>query len=516
MASEFLCGDRDQLFLLPVSMRDWLPVGHLVWFVLEVVERLDTGVLRSGRGLGGVGRRGYDPDLLLGVLIYAYCMGERSSRQIERLCEVDVAFRVLAGGLVPDHSTIARFRQDHGDVAVGLFADVLMLCREAGLARVGVVAVDGTKVGADASLKANRSRVQVETEIRAMFDEAGVVDAGEDRLFGAGRGDELPVELTDPRYRAARLDSALKVLERERLEREAAAEVARKERAVKEAERGGARFAGRPPKGTAVDRAREALLFEQGRVAERFAERARQDAEAVAAGRPVNSHRLVIEHRDVKRARKRLANALAKEPESERATQPEPADRINITDRDSRVMKDPKGWVQGYNAQAAVNEEGIVVGAVVTQDGNDFEQCVPMMAEIQSSLDRAGITEKVGVLLFDAGYLSDANMTAPGPDRLIATSKAWKLRKTDPTNGPPPDGSTALERMNHRLRTPEGAALYALRQHTVEPVFGDIKHLRGFRRFSRRGLRAVTAEWLLQMSVHNVLKLFRHSQTATT
>ena len=209
MAFSYLPVDRDQQFLLPPDMRDWLPPGHLVWFVLDVVARVDTSALHERHPRDGVGRRAYDPDMLLALLIYAYCGGVRSSRQIERLCEVDVAFRVICANHVPDHTTIARFRQDHQDDAVRLFTDVLALCAAAGLATVGRVAVDGTKMAANASLKANRTRHQLEAEVAAMFAEAADTDAGEDALFGDARGDELPEDLVDPRRRKARLDAAL-------------------------------------------------------------------------------------------------------------------------------------------------------------------------------------------------------------------------------------------------------------------------------------------------------------------
>lgn len=178
-------------------MRDWLPEGHLAWFVIDVVDRLDTSALHARHANDGVGRRAYDPDMLLALLIYAYCTGIRSSRQIERLCVVDIAFRVIAAGHAPDHTTIARFRQDHQDAAVDLFTDVLMLCAEAGVAKVGVVAVDGTKIAANAALRANRTRVQIEGEVRAMLADADAVDVSEDRLFGEDRGDELPAELAE-------------------------------------------------------------------------------------------------------------------------------------------------------------------------------------------------------------------------------------------------------------------------------------------------------------------------------
>lgn len=520
MALSYLPVDRDQQFLLPPSMRDWLPDGHLAWFVLDVVDRLDTSVLHARHPNDGVGRRAYDPDMLLALLIYAYCTGIRSSRQIERLCVVDIAFRVLAAGHAPDHTTIARFRQDHQDLAVELFTDVLVLCAEAGLARVGVVAVDGTKIAADASLKANRTRAQVEDEVRAMLADADAVDAGEDRLFGEDRGDELPPELRDPRRRAARLDAALKVLDAQRQAREAehaAARAARREawdkrRSAADEDR---RPTGQRPDELAVELAEEALAHELRRDAERRQRRAEREAHAAAAGRKVRGPKPKVEHRLVRDARRRLERARARAAEV--AAKQDTADggeRVNTTDPDSRIMKDPRGWVQGYNAQAAVNEHGIVLAADVTQDGNDLRQCKPMMATTLANLAAAGITEPVGTMLFDAGYLSEDNLTAAGPDRLIATGKAWKLRRTDPTDGPPPQGATVIEAMQHRLRTPDGSALYAKRQHTVEPVFGDVKHLRGFRRFSRRGLDPVDAEWKLVTTAHNILKLFRHRVVA--
>lgn len=159
-----------------------------------------------------------------------------------------------------------------------------------------------------------------------------------------------------------------------------------------------------------------------------------------------------------------------------------------------------------------MTEHGIVVAADVTQDGNDFGQCQPMIAATQAGLDAAGVIDPVGVMLFDAGYLSDDNITAPGPTRLIATGKAWKLKRKHPTSGEPPPGLSPVAGMEHRLRTPEGAALYAKRQHTIEPVFGTIKEARGYRRFTRRGLTAVQAEWQLITAAHNIIKL-HHQQT---
>lgn len=508
MAFTCLPVDRDQQFLLPPDMRDWLAAGHLVWFVLDVVARVDTSALHARHRRDGVGRRAYDPDMLLALLIYAYCGGVRSSRQIERLCEVDVAFRVISANRAPDHTTIARFRQDHQPDAVRLFIEVLTLCAAAGLATVGRVAVDGTKIAANASLKANRTRPQLEAEVAAMFADAAATDAGEDEMFGDARGDELPGDLADPRTRKARLDAAL-------------VEVARAE-AARQAQTTGARRGhgrvGPKPQRNAVQRAEETLARTQARAAKR-----RADAQAAAAGRGDRKPRGPAPGpgKGVARAEQRLRDARAKAashparaPAPPRPVREPTPPRANTTDPDSRIMKTASGWVQGYNAQAAVNEHGVVLAATVAQEGNDVRQCQPMMAATQANLHGAGITDPIGIMLFDAGYLSEDNLTAEGPDRLIATGKDWKLPPLEPTSTDSSVvGASPIAAMQHRLRTPEGRATYRQRQHTVEPVFGTIKEQRGYRRFVRSGLDAVEAEWLLIAVAHNLLKLFTHGPT---
>lgn len=508
VAFSYLPVDRDQAFLLPPDMRDWLPKSHLVWFVLEVVEHVDTSVLDERHPRGGVGRRAYDPDMLLALLIYAYCGGVRSSRQIERLCEVDVAFRVICATRVPDHTTIARFRQDHQVEAVRLFTDVLALCAAAGLATVGRVAVDGTKIAANASLKANRTRKQLEAEVAAMFADAADTDAREDAVFGDARGDELPDELVDPRSRKARLDAALAEVAKAEAARQAEEQAARD--AEQRRARGGHARPGRAPKGREIERAEEALARKQAR-----AEQRRAAAEAAAAARGERKPRGPAPGpgRGVTQAEQRLADLRAKAPWAPPPPPSQadpPAPQANTSDPDSRIMKTPTGWVQGYNAQAAVNEHGVVVAATVTQDGNDVQQCQPMIAATQANLHDIGVTDPIGIMLFDAGYLSEENLTVEGPDRLIATTKAWKLRRTEPTSGDPPADASPIAAMEHRLRTPDGRAAYSQRQHTVEPVFGTIKEQRGYRRFTRRGLDAVHAEWQLITVAHNLLKLFTH------
>lgn len=514
MALSYLPVDRYQQFLLPPDMREWLAADHLVWFVLEVVGRLDTTALHARHPNDGVGRRAYDPDMLLALLIYAYCSGLRSSRQVERRCHSDVAFRVICANHAPDHTTIARFRQHHSAEAVRLFSDVLVLCAEAGLASVGVVAVDGTKVGADASLAANRSRAAIEAEVAAMLAEADTVDAGEDDLFGERRGDELPPELTDPTTRGARLDAALRQLDAAAATRRTEADAAREvwARAQAETAERGERPPRRPPADEAVAAAEAAVAMENERAEAKAQQRQAREAEAAAKGQKVTGRPPKRgETSGQRRARKTLARAKAK-AEARAKVQAEQAGKAtaNTTDPDSRIMKTQQGWVQGYNAQAAVNENGVVIAADVTQEGNDSLQCQPMMAKIRANLDAIGIEEEIGLVLFDAGYLSIDNLTAPGPERLIATGKAKTLRAGSTTGEPPPD-ATPIEAMEHRLRTPSGRSTYKLRGQLVEPYFGIVKDARGFRRFTRRGLTNAAAEWNLIAATHNVLKMFAAS-----
>src|SRR4051794_7921390 len=247
MAQNFLSCDRDQEFLLAPSVREWLPAGHLAWCVLEVVERLDLGAIYRAYRADGSGRPAHDPAMMVALVVYAYCVGERSSRQIERRCVEDVAFRVIAANRAPDHTTIARFRQRFAGPLAGLFAQVLEICQRAGMVRVGTVAVDGTKMAANAGMGANRSYAAIRAEVQRILDEAEQVDAAEDELFGDPRGEELPAELTDPRSRRARLDQAQRELEAEHTQREAEHEQRLAERAEQE-QRMGKRLGGRRPK----------------------------------------------------------------------------------------------------------------------------------------------------------------------------------------------------------------------------------------------------------------------------
>jgi transposase len=486
MARGYIPVDRGQQFLVPPDMRDWLGSDHLVWWLLEVVERLDTSGLHRARRRGGAGRAGYDPDMLLALLVYAYCTKVRSSRQIERLCETDVAYRVICANRAPDHTTIARFRQEHALLARRLFADVLEICAEAGLAQVGVVAVDGTKIAANASRDANRSRERLEAEIDAererleaeievMFDQAQAVDDDEDDRYGGRRGDELPEVLADPQGRQARLQAALDKLN--------------------------GRDARRVRRGPA-EAWTARVAYHEKRVAEaRQGWAAHQAAKTSRRGRPPQG-----QGKQVVRARARLEAAKAKAEASVQAAARDT--KVNMTDPDSRLMHTTNGWVQGYNAQAAINEIGIIIAAEVYDHPGDAELFVPMIAALNQAEQ---ITGPVGVVLADAGYCSANNLTAPGPTRLIATANARTARKADrqPTSGPPPPHLNARQAMDHTLRTPEGRQLYKQRSWTVEPGFGNLKTNLGFTRFSRRGHQAAQAEWHLITTAANLLKLHR-------
>ncbi len=508
MAHGYKPVDRDQLFLLPPDVREWLADDHLAFFVIEVVDRVDTTALYESHPLGGAGRQAYHPEMLLALLVYAYCTGTRSSRRIEQLCQVDVAFRVLAANQRPDHSTVARFRADNSPMLVGLFTDVLRLCAEAGLVNLGVIAVDGTKMKANASRGANRSRAQVEAEVARILAEAEAVDAEEDALHGDRRGDELPAELADPRTRKARLDAALAALREKEAAKEAEAKTtsASRQRLEQEAAEKRRAVRGRPPKTAGVEWARANLARAVSEHEALLEEYRQARAAGLALPRRPNAHRK-------QRARQLLERALSAPP-------PGPAKPllVNTTDPGSGLMKAPGGWVQGYNAQAAVDANGIVLAATVTQKHGDVELLQPMMAATRQELDAAGATGPIGTMLFDAGYCSDDNISAPGPDRLIATGKSYKLRRRvraeGPGSGPPPSGASPTKQMEHRLCTAEGMELYKLRQVMVEPAFGDVKENLGYRGFLLRGLAACDAEWRLICAAKNLRKLHRATRLA--
>ena len=444
MAYNFLAIERDQVYLLPPSLADWLPEDHLAWFVLDTVVEMDLAPFYADYRNDGWGAAAHDPKMMVALTLYAYCLGVRSSRQIERACHVDVGFKVVAANQCPDHTTIARFRQRHEGAMASVFTSSLRLCATAGMVHLGVVAVDGTKMGCPAALDANRTKDNVEAAVLEMLADAAAQDATEDASVGTGaRGDEPPAHLRGRTQRRERLAAAKAELD-------------------------------------AIDRA--AAEAHMAHLAERA------DKE-LASGH-------------------KLRGAKPKAPDTSSA-------KVNLSDPESRIMKTKDGFVQGYNAQAVANEEQVVVAAEVTDEHNDLGQLHPMIEATNRSLSDAGITERATRLLADAGYASEDNLTRlddDDPDCFIATRNMRK--NPEPRNGrrgPLRTDATAVDKMDRKVSTERGRAIYKKRQHIIEPIFGQVKDARGARRFMRRGKAAADSEWKLLMGTHNLLKIYRRA-----
>lgn len=492
MAYSYKAPQRKQVFLLPPSIEDWLPEDHLVWFVLDVVSMVDLAEFHRRHPNDGVGRRAYDPEMMLALVFYAYCSGLRSSRRIEAAVRSDVAFKAICADLVPDHIAVARFRADHEGAIKAAFIDILVLCAKAGLASLGTVAIDGTKIAGDAALDANRPESAIRAEVERILSEAASADqaeAAQAKLTG-----ELPEVLAHRAGRLGRLQAALAEIEAER-------EARRVQEEAQDARWDDDAKKGRRPRGAAPADPARAL------------KKARADLEAATTQNQQARTALAKLHAAEAVVRAGRSVAAAEKAAEQAPAPPEP--QANTTDPESRILKTASGWVQGYNAQAAANENQVVVAAVVTQDANDVGQLLPVISAVEDNASDAQIPGAIGIVLADAGYWSEANATAPGPDRLIATAKDWKQRRAaremGTTTGEPPEDASPLEAMEHRLRTQAGAADYAKRSYTVEPVFGQVKENRGIRRFMRRGLDAAASEWALICATGNVMKLYTHA-----
>jgi transposase len=422
----------DEELLLPPSLRDWLPEKHLAYFVSDVVDNLDLSAMDAVYGNEKRGQPPYDPLMMTKVLVYGYCVGVFSSRRIERRLEEDIAFRVLAADNHPNFRTISDFRKIHLQALAGLFEQVLEIALEAGAMKVGRVALDGTKVKANASKhkamsydRMEEKEKQLKAEVKQLLEKAEATDEEEDTRYGKEqRGDELPAELERRETRRKRIKEAQRALE----------------------------------------------------------ERARQKA----AG----------EGSDPKQAK------------------PKEKDQYNFTDPESRIMKSGDGFVQGYNAQAAVEPVlQLIVGQAVTQATNDKEQMTPMMDVVEQ---QSG--QRPEEVLADTGYCSEKNLealeSAGNPERRIEGYVATERQKHGEhreacPKGPLPKDATRVDRMRRKLKTKAGKAVYARRKAIVEPVFGQIKQARGFRQFLLRGIEKVRGEWSLVCLTHNILKCYR-------
>jgi transposase len=453
----FRADDLDQGLLLPPSLHDWLPEKHLARFIADVVEELDLEAIYGSYEGDGRGQAAYQPAMMVRVLLYGYCKGVVSSRKMERATHEDIAFRYLSADSHPDHDTISSFRKRHLEALAGLFVQALRLCQKAGLVKLGHVAIDGTKIKANASKhkamsydRMNETELRLRQEVDELLRRAAAADEAEDAQYGKGSaGDDLPEELARRESRLTKIRAAKAELERE------AKEKAERQRLEAEA---------------------------------RIAERREQEAQT---GKKAGGHD-------------------PKVPDPEQA-KPEAKAQRNFTDPDSRIMVDGanKGsFIQAYNAQAAVDSTAqVIVAAELTQQPNDSRQLVPMIVKVESNTG-----SKPEAVSADAGYWSEANINdehVAGINLHVATGRQKHGEKMEPADGPPPDNATAKERMHHKLRTEAGREIYKMRKAIVEPVFGQIKERRGFRRFSFRGLERAGLEWKLICLTGNLLKLFR-------
>ena len=449
MGKTFRPYDLSQLLLLPPDMRQWLRPDHLALYVSDLVEQLDLSAILNSYEAGR-GQPPYHPQMMVKLLIYGYCVGKMSSRKLEAATYDDVAFRVLSANQQPDHASLAEFRKRHLAALAQLFVQVLQLCERAGLVKLGHVAIDGSKIKANASkyrsltyAGMNEVEQKLVAEVTRLLAEAERIDAAEDELYGQDkRGDELPAELRDRESRLRRIRELKADLERE---------------------------------------AREA--------AEQQAAVAQQKNEA---------------HLRKAKERGKKPGRLAKVPDPEQAV-PQPKARRNFTDVESRMVKDhaTNTFVQGYNAQLGVDAAAqIIVAATVVQASNDQQQLVPVLEVVAQNLGR--LPQRVSA---DAGYFSTAAVTH---ERLQTVDVYVPPNERAPT-GPLPlsPAASVQERMWHKLQSKAGAAIYDQRKAIVEPVFAYLKHVRGVRQFLLRGLAQVQAEWLLICLTHNVLKMFR-------
>jgi hypothetical protein len=441
--------------------------------------------------------------MMVALLMYAYARGSRSSRGIERACVEDVAFKVITSMRTPDHSTIAEFRRRHESEIAGLFGDVLGLCREAGLVSVGVIAIDGTKIKANASMDQNRSYREIVTEI---LREAEEIDRREDELYGQARGDELPEQLrTREGRRAALAEAKRRIQEREG-------------RGTEEQE-SGAGIEVDPERSVTREGGRREWLREGRRELERHRERERRpiprdrDDRLIEAGERLEENQRVdlAANEAYERWRATARDTLGRrlKGNSKPFVAPElPGGTINLCDPDSRVMRTqgtpPR---QAYNAQTAVNDRQIILAAEVTIDAPDFGHLEPLLDTTLEQLQRHGVSEQPEAVIADAGYWHTRQIEAiaeRGIEVLIPPDGNMRAGKR-------PGWENGLyEIMRRKLSTDRGRTLYAQRKITVEPVYGQIKHNRRVDRFMRRGRSAAQSEWRLVAATHNILKLHTH------
>ncbi len=439
----------NQQYLLPLSVQDWLPENDLVYFILDTVNELDISAITQKYEQEKRGFPPYHPRMMAALLLYSYCRGVFSSRKIMQACQERISFKVIVGDDIPDFRTISDFRKLHLKELQQLFVQVLRLCQEAGLVKLGQIALDGTKIKANASRHKAMSYGRMLTEekhlkeeIKQLLEKARAIDEQEDNEYGPDRrGDELPEELGRRASRLKRIQQAKKALETK---------------------------AKAAPKGEQKQREQE------------------------------NSTN------DDKSKRGRKHKAISEVPADNK--------QYNFTDPESSIMKaNNKGWDQCGNAQAAVDsEKQIILACDVTDESNDKQQFEPMLEQTQENI---GEDKKIKAASADSGYYSESNVKfaeSKNIDAYIAT-KRDKHGDAEPKFpcGRTPKDLTAQEEMARKLRTKKGRETYSKRKSIVEPVFGQIKRARGFVQFSLRGLEKMRGEWAIVCLTHNLLKLFK-------
>jgi transposase len=468
-----------QSFLLPPSPLDWLPEDHLARFVLDTVAVLDLSEIFSYYDREVRGYPPHHPMMMVALLLYAYCMGVPSSRKIERRTHEDIAFRVIAGNTHPDHTRISEFRRIHLRALTKLFVQVLRLCQKMGLVKLGHVALDGTKIKANASKHKAMSHermikdtARLEAEVEKLLQAAEQADVDEDREHGKGRrGDELPVELRRREGRLARIRALQADLVAE-------AQLQAHQRQAAQSEEAQA----------------EAVVGEMNniRAAKQVGDRP-DDQDPPSSGAPTTTVPEPMPEHQVPVGKDGAPTAKAQR---------------NFTDADSRIMKTGDGFIQGYNAQAMVDEEHqIIVAADVSNQSPDAEHLIPML---DRTIDNCqAVPQKMSS---DTGYFSEANVVraqSRGVDAYIATKRQKHGDQREPAGAEPPSGESDLKaQMRSKLSTPEGARVYSRRKVIAEPPFGQIKN-RGFRSFLLRGIEKVRGEWSLIALSHNLLKLHK-------
>ena len=452
MAKTFRPYQPDQILLLPPSLEAWLPESHLARFVREVVTTLDLAAIETSYAEER-GQPPYHPRLMVTLLLYAYCTGTYSSRRMAAKLVDDVAYRYLAAGNMPDFRTLSDFRKIHGVALNGLFVQVLQLCAAAGLVRLGRVAVDGTKVKANASkhkamsyARMAEKEAALRQQVAELLARAAAVDEAEDAVHGrARRGDELPADLQRAEGRLAKIHAAQTALE--------------------------------------------------------AAARAQAERDAAAA-----QVRLAARAQQEQTAGRRLGGRKPRVPDPGQAP-PAPKAQHNFTDPDSRIQKTADGFIQGYTGILAVDDTAqVIVAQHVTPQSVEVQQLEAAVNTIQRNMGR-----HPDQLLADAGYWSEANLARlaeRGIDGYVARGRVQHgAPPPPPPRGRIPASLSAGGRMQRKLRTQAGRAIYARRKAIVEPVNGQIKQARGFRQFLRRGLERVGQEWSLVCTAHNLLKL---------